>query len=558
MTQNPSGHGAEPAADHAADLVLRGRVRVDATGDPVDAIAIRAGRVVALGAESCTDLVGPATEVVSTDGLVAPGFVDAHVHPVMGGLNRLRCDLDDLHDLDAYRARIAQHRPDGEWLLGSGWYGDVFPGGFPTAAELDGLVGDRPAVLTSHDAHSVWVSSAAVRRAGIDDATPDPVGGRIHRDADGHATGLLMESAADLVTSLVPAPTGAELVDALLEAQAYLHSVGIVGWQDAAVGEMLGMPDLYPVYREVADSGRLTARVTGALWWRLDEDLGQIDLLRTRRAESAAAARSGARFRAGTVKIMQDGVCENLTAAVLDAYRGHPHEHGLSFVEPARLRAVAAALTAEDFDLHLHAVGDRAVRECLDAIAAARHGGDRRHQIAHIDLVDSADVTRFAELGVIANIQPLWAREDRVLVETKLPYLTDSQRDHHFAFGSLHAAGAALAMGSDWPVSSPDPLWGIHVAVNRTAPDGDPHAQDEHARTVPLLANERVDVATAFRAATAGAAYASRLDGTGTLHVGDRADLVLLDADPFDVPASDLSSISVHATYVDGVPVHTR
>src|SRR4051812_21714736 len=143
-----------------ADTVLHGRVRVDAYTAPVDAVAVRDGHVVALGAADCDPLVGPATESITTDGLVAPGFVDAHVHPVMGGLNRLRCDLDDLHDLAAYRARIIeQSAQPGEWFIGSGWYGDVFPGGFPVAAKLDGLVGDRPAVLTSHDAHSVWVNT---------------------------------------------------------------------------------------------------------------------------------------------------------------------------------------------------------------------------------------------------------------------------------------------------------------------------------------------------------------------------------------------------------------
>ncbi|MFT4082781.1 MAG: amidohydrolase [Nocardioides sp.] len=546
-------------AQSTADLVIRGRIRVDATSPLTDAIAVRAGRVVAVGAADC-DALGTA-EVLDVDGVVVPGFVDAHVHPILGGLNRLRCDLDELHDLDDYRDRVAGYaaaHPGRDWLLGSGWYGDVFPGGFPTAEILDAVTGTRPAVFTSHDAHSVWVNSAALSRAGIGADTPDPAGGRIHRDRDGRPTGLLMESAADLVTDLVPDPSTEELTAALLEAQAYLHSMGIVGWQDAAVGQMLGVPDLYPVYRAVADDGRLTARVTGALWWQLTEGLEQIGHLRRRRDESAAAARDGSRFRAGVVKIMQDGVCENLTAAVIDGYHGRPHEHGLSFVDPDELRTVARALTGEGFDLHLHAVGDRAVRECLDAIEAAEHGGDHRHQIAHIDMVDPADVDRFAALGVIANVQPLWAREDRVLVETKLPYLTESQQAHHFAFGALHAASAPLAMGSDWPVSSPHPLWGMHVAVNRTAPLDDPHAQDEHARTVPLLPGERIDAATAFHAATAGAARASRLDATGTLGVGAAADLVVLDADPLEVAAADLSSISVQATYVAGSPVHQR
>ncbi|MFY0408041.1 amidohydrolase [Solicola sp. PLA-1-18] len=540
-----------------ADTVLRGVVRVDATSRPTDAVAVRDGLVVALGRDDCSRLTGPGTDVVDLDGVVAPAFVDAHAHPVMGGLNRVRCDLDDLHDLDRYRARIADHaaRPTSggsDWLVGSGWYGDVFPAGLPTAAELDAVVGGRPAVLTSHDVHSVWVSSEALRRAGIDATTPDPAGGRIERDADGRPTGVLMESAAALVTDLLPAPTERELVDALLQAQAYLHSVGVAGWQDAAVGEMLGMPDLYPVYRAADAAGLLTARVTGALWWDLDRDESQVAGLVERRAETADRHR----FRASAVKIMQDGVCENLTAAVVEAYRDVPHDHGLSFLEPERLREVVAALAAERFDVHLHAVGDRAVRECLDAVETSDRSWSPRHQVAHIDLVQPDDLPRFGRLGVIANVQPLWAREDRVLVETKLPHLTEAQRRHHFAFGSLHAAGARLAFGSDWPVSSPDPLWALHVAVNRTAPDGDPHAQDDHARTVPLLEHEGLAVADAFTAATAGAAHASRLDTSGTLHPGMAADLVLLDRDPLAVPRAELGAVAVRATYVAGRPVY--
>lgn len=538
-----------------ADTVFRGSIRASAAAPVTDALAVRDGTVVALGAAHCADLTGPATRVVDVDGVVLPGFVDAHVHPAMGGLNRMQCDLDDVHGLDAYRALIRDHvaTSTSEWIAGSGWYGDVFAGGFPTATELDSLTDGRPACFMSHDGHGVWVNTAALHRAGITDGTPDPDGGRIVRDVSGSATGMLVESAANLVTDLLPAPTQQQIERALLEAQAYLHSVGIVGWQDAGIGDCLGLPDTFEAYRGLDASGALTARVTGDLWWQLDGDLSQIEGF-VRRRETT---RDGRRFAATGIKVMQDGVCENLTAAVLEPYRGHPHQHGLSFLEPAWLNRVVAALAAEDFDVHLHAVGDRAVREALDAIESAPRHSDARHQIAHIDLIDAADIDRFKRLGIIANVSPLWAREDRVLVETKLPYLTDEQRRRHFAFGSLETAGAALAFGSDWPVSSPDPLWAIHVAVNRTAPLADPHAADEHAQRVPLLPDEGLDIVTALHAATAGAAHASRLDRNGTLEVGMAADLVLLDRDPVTTAPAELSTIRVHATYVDGAPVFT-
>jgi predicted amidohydrolase YtcJ len=522
---------------------------------PTHALAVKGERIVALG-DDAVDRRGFGTEIVDLQGgALLPGFQDAHIHAVAGGLQQLGCDLDGVHGLEDYRKLIrlyADSHPDAAWVEGAGWYGDVFPGGFPHRHELDQLVPDRPAVIISHDAHGVWVNSEALRRAGIDRDTPDPDGGRIMRDADGEPTGMLAESAADLVTRLLPV-TGPERLDAaLMQAQAYLHSLGVTAWQDAAVGAALAIPDTYDTYRAAAASGRLTARVTGALWWDRDQGLDQLAFLLERRAQAVG------RFQATAVKIMQDGVCENLTAAVLEPYHGHGDETGLSFIDPAELHAIVERLDREGFDVHLHAVGDRAVRECLDAVAAAGLSRDTRHQIAHIDLIRPEDIARMAALGVIANVQPLWAREDRVLVETKLPHLTDAQKEFHFAFGALLRAGVPLAMGSDWPVSSPDPLWGIHTAVNRTAPRDDPHAQDEHAQHVPLLADESVDVRTAVHAYTLGAARANRLDEeTGSLVPGKMADLVVLDADPFIEPAADLSSTRVQATFVGGALVYS-
>jgi len=547
----------------AADWLFHGgAIHVGAPGPgTTGALAVTGNRIAALGDEAIA-LRGPRTEVVDlAGGALLPGFQDAHIHAVVGGLQQLGCDLAVVHDLEDYCAAIrafSDDHPHASWIQGSGWYGDVFPGGFPHRDELDRLVPGRPAVFLSHDAHGVWVNSEALRLAGIGRHTPDPPGGRIMRDADGEATGMLAESAAGLVTRLLPPVSAAQLAEALRQAQAYLHSLGVTAWQDAAVGALLGVPDIFGAYREAAEAGRLTARVTGALWWDRDQGLGQLESLGERRAAASAAVPDGGRFRASAVKIMQDGVCENLTAAVVEPYHGHPDDTGESFIDPAELIEIVRQLDGRGFDIHMHAVGDRAVRECLDALAGC--GGPprgARHQVAHIDLIQPGDVARMAQLGAIANVQPLWAREDKVLVETKLPYLTAGQQANHFAFGSLLAAGVPLAMGSDWPVSSPDPLWGIHVAVNRTAPAADPHAQDEHAQTVPLLAGEAVDVRSAVHAYTLGAARANRLDAeTGSLEAGKLADLVVLDRDPFAVPPSELSSLRARATFVDGSLVH--
>ncbi|WP_028927214.1 amidohydrolase [Pseudonocardia acaciae] len=540
-----------------ADLIFHGGpvYTMDTAAPATDAVAVRAGRVVATG-DDVPELVGRRTEVVNLAGrALLPGFQDAHAHPVAGGLQRMACHLDDIHGLADYQRRIrdyARAHPELDWITGAGWYGDAFPGGFPTRHQLDEVTGPRPALFDSHDGHGAWANSEALRRAGITSASADPPDGRIPRDDTGEPTGMLVEGAARLVGELLPRPDAARLEQAVRHAQRYLHGLGITGWQDAAVGEALGIPDSFDTYRALAERGELTARVVGALWWRRGVGAEQVDELVRRRALAGTG-----RFRATAVKIMQDGVCENLTAAVLDAYRGHPHERGLSFLSPSELADAVAAVHGAGFDAHIHAVGDRAVRDCLDAITPVGADAERRHQIAHIDLIHPEDIGRMRELGVIANVQPLWARQDPVLVDTKLPYLTDDQRRWHFAFGALAGAGVRMAMGSDWPVSSPNPMWGVHVAVNRTAPARDPHAGDTRSRTDPLLPEQAISVDAALAAYTRGAAIANHLErDTGTITVGKAADLVVLDHDPHRVPPREIGQIEAAMTFVDGRVVH--
>lgn len=543
-----------------ADLILTGGTvhTMDPAGPASDAIAITDGKITAVGSREVATLRGPRTRHLDLAGrAVVPGFIDAHVHPLPAGLQMLTADVSGTHSLEGYRRVIsdfARDNPGSEWVEGAGWYGDVFPGGFPHKDLLDELVPNRPALLFSHDAHGAWVNSKALELAGIDARTADPDGGRIARDGRGEPTGMLFERAVDLVGRLIAPPDDDRIRRALLASQEFLHRHGITGWQDAAVGQALGAPDPYPHYRALDQEGLLTASVTGALWWERERGLEQVDTFIARRAESTG------RFRATAVKIMQDGVCENMTAAMTRPYQGHPHELGMRLVPADELQIIAQTLDARGFDLHLHAVGDQAVRDCLDALDLSRRPGwDPRHQIAHLDLVDPADFARFAELGVIANIQPLWARRDPVLVETKLPLLDAAHQEVHFAFRRLQDSGAPVAMGSDWPVSSPDPLWGIHTAVNRTAPALDPHADDDRSRTDPLLPREALSLAAALHAYTSGAAHASRLDDRhGSIRAGMDADLVVLDADPFAVEPQGLGDLQVDLTLAAGRVVYER
>ncbi|WP_336646854.1 amidohydrolase [Microbacterium sp. USHLN186] len=546
-----------------ADLVFTGgayggRVfRSDASRGRADAVAVRAGRIVALDREAVA-LIGPGTQVVDLDGrMLLPGFQDAHVHPLWGGLDMLRCDLADLSTQDAYLQRIAQYaaaHPDDDWVLGGGWMMSAFPGGTPTAVALDRVVPDRPAFLPNRDGHGAWVNSRALALAGITRDTPDPDDGRIERDATGSPTGTLHEGAMTLVNRLLPSESHERLREALAVGQRYLHSFGITAWQDAIVGTQYSdAGDPLPVYIAADRAGELTGRVVGSLWWDRTRGLEQIDDLVALR-ESAAGA---CRFAATSIKIMQDGVAENFTASMLEPYcdgHGHPTENaGISFVEPAVLNEAAARLDALGFTLHFHAIGDRAVRECLDAVESALSRNGPRgnpHHISHIQVVHPDDVPRFRRLGVTANMQMLWATLEPQMVELTLPFLGDQRSSWQYPFGDLLRSGAALAAGSDWSVSTPDPMAAIHTAVNRrSAPS------EWEGDYPPFLPEQAIDLGTALHAYTAGSARVNSLRETGTVRVGMLADLVLLDRDPFEGEPEQIGETQVLGTWVEGVPV---
>ncbi|GAA0982564.1 N-substituted formamide deformylase [Nocardioides aquaticus] len=536
------------------DLVIRG-------GRVFDGHRLRGPGTVVVRGTRIAALLGPGepqqwprgAEVVEAGGgLVLPGLVDAHVHAVQGGLERIRCDLtahtDRAGTLAAVAAYAAAH-PDLPWLLGGGWSMSAFPGGTPTAADLDAVVGDRPVFLPNRDHHGAWVSSRALAMAGIDEHTPDPPDGRIERDDRGRPTGTLHEGAMALVSRLVPPTTEAECDAALLAGQAYLHSLGVTGWQDAIVGDYAGLDDPGPAYRRAAERGDLTAHVVGALWWDRERGVEQLPDLLARRGSC-----SYGRFRATSVKVMQDGVAENGTAALGAPYLdrcGHATANrGHSFVDPAALREAVVALDAAGFQVHVHAIGDRGVREALDAFADVPVGrrGVGRHHVAHLQMVDPVDLPRFAELGVAANAQALWACLDEQMTQLTLPYVGAERARWQYPFGALVRHGARLVMGSDWPVSSPAPFEAIHTAVNRTS-------YGEHGRggTEAFLPEHAVDLVTALAAYTSGSAWINGREAeVGTLAPGREADLVVLDRDPFAGPVAEIGAAQVVGTWVAG------
>ncbi|GAA0490911.1 amidohydrolase [Microbacterium aurantiacum] len=545
---------------HHADLVFHGGpvFTADTVRSRTHAVAVSGGRIVAVGGDEVRDLIGPRTEVVDLGGrLLVPGFQDAHVHPVWGGLDMLRCDLAEYGDapqyLDAIERYVAAH-PDDEWILGGGWQMSAFPGGTPRAEALDAVTGDRPAFFPNRDGHGAWVNSAALRAAGIDRDTPDPADGRIERNPDGTPSGTLHEGAMALVNRLLPEEPLERMTEALLVGQRYLHSFGITAWQDAIVGPYGDAGDPGPAYLRAAAEGTLTARVVGALWWDRSAGLEQIPILQERRERYR-----GGRFAATSIKIMQDGVAENFTASMLEPYgdgHGHPTDNsGISFVDPEILSRAVPILDADGFQVHFHAIGDRAVRECLDAVARAveKNGRrDNRHHIAHIQVVHPDDIPRFRELGVAANMQSLWATYEPQMVDLTLPFLGEPRSAWQYPFGDLLRSGAVLAAGSDWSVSSPDPMAAIHTAVNRKAAPG--HEEGEYDAFLP---EQAIDLATSLAAYTAGSAWVNHLEAdTGTIEVGKFADLALLDRDPFAGPADLIGATRVLQTFVEGERVY--
>jgi predicted amidohydrolase YtcJ len=524
---------------------------------PGTRVRVGGGRITGVGPAPSA---GPAEVVDLQGGTIVPGFIDAHAHPLFAGVQLRHCDLREATTAAGYVelvAAYAREHPDEEWITGGGWSLDAFPGGLPDRHALDAVVSDRPVFLPNRDGHGTWVNSRALALAGIDRSTPDPPDGRIERDAAGDPTGMLQEGAAQLVSRLLPAATENDWDQALQAAQSRLLSLGITGWQDAIVGRDHGSRGADPLdaYLRAARAGTLVANVVGALWWDRNRGLDQLPELLRRREDGQAG-----RFRATSVKMMLDGIAESHTAAMLEPYLdadGCATEHsGLDFIDPGELPRFVTALDREGFQVHFHALGDRAVRNALDAVEAARADGGRagRHHLAHLQVVHPDDIPRFARLAATANIQALWATHEPQMDELTIPFLGERRSSWQYPFRSLRDAGSALCAGSDWPVSSPNPLWGAHVAVNRSLP-----ASAGGQGRDPFLPGQRLDLASILAAYTSGSARINGLDAvTGSIREGLDADFAVIDADLRHIGDHEICRAAVTATWVRGQLVYQQ
>ncbi len=538
-----------------ADLLITGAsVRtLDIDGTVAEALAVTSGRIAAVGGGAALRrLIGPRTRVLELRGeTVLPGFHDAHVHPPTGGRHLLLCNLHDLAwDREAYLGRIREYagtHPSEAWIVGGGWAMPAFRGGTPSRRDLDAIVPDRPVYLENRDAHGGWANSAALALAGVTATTPDPPDGRIEREPDGSPQGTLHEGATRLVERLLPPVAQEQWEEALRRAQAYLHSFGITAITDAWV-----TPEHVPAYRALAERGELSLRTSLSLWWDRAGGLDQLAWFDQARRDTDVG-----RLRATSVKLMLDGVLENGTGALLEPYldrTGSPTDNrGISFIDADRLAGeIAPALDRAGFDLHMHAIGDRAVRTGLDAVAAVRAENgpaDRRPHIAHLQVVHPDDIPRFAALGVAATIQPLWAGWEAQMRDLTVPFLGPARTAWQYPFASLERSGARLVGGSDWSVSTPNVVAEVEVAVNRVVPGS-------RGAEPPFLPDERIDLEAALRAFTSGGAWIHRLDGAaGSLEPGMLADLVILDRDLFDRGVGEIGDARVVMTMVEGAAV---
>jgi predicted amidohydrolase YtcJ len=523
---------------------------VDAARSWASALAVRDGRIVYVGSDSLpSGLIGPKTELVELAGeMVLPGFQDAHVHPLDSGVDLGECKLDDLTTAaeiaDTIRAYAVAH-PDLKWVRGAGWQLPVFPGGNPSKTLLDQAVPDRPAFFYAADGHSAWVNSRALALAKITRDTPDPPNGRIERDRRTHEpSGTLREDAAELVADLLPERTDAELTAGLERAEKEANRFGLTTVFEADARE----PEL-KTYATADRAGKLRFRVVAAS--HVGEAPGDSLITRLREWRTRYTT---AHVHPIAAKIFADGVIEARTAALLAPYLDRPGDSGSPNYDSTTLNRLAVDLDRAGFQIHVHAIGDRAIRMTLDALEQARRMNgvrDSRHGIAHLELIDPADIPRFRRLGVIANFQPLWANGDEYLTKLTEPALGPARSRWLYPIASVARTGAVVAAGSDWSVSSLNPLDGIEMGITHREPDS--------PQQKPWHPDERVDLATMIAMYTINAAYANHQEReTGSIEVGKAADLVILDRNLFAIPPEQIHYAQVLRTILEGRTVYQR
>jgi predicted amidohydrolase YtcJ len=505
------------------------------------AITFDNGKVLETGAGRDLQAQHPDAIIIDAHGAtLLPGIIDAHGHIIDLGLGMARVALEDTHSLDEALKKVrvyARARPDKAWILGGGWNQFLWHlQRFPTAAELDAVVSDRPVRLDRIDDHAIWLNSAALRAAGITRETPDPAGGRIERDAEGNPTGVLMDNANDLVKKVMPAPTRVERRAAVNAVMTRLNSFGVTGVGDA------GLRTDIPLYKEMADEGALTLRIY-AMIGGVGEEFQSLS------ARGPLIGYGNDFLTVRSVKLFADGSVGSRGAAMLEPYSDAPGQRGLHYLSDAAMQASIETALKAGYQVNVHAIGDAANRQVLDAFEAAYKtvdGRALRNRIEHAQIVAAADFPRFVTLKLIASMQPTAPTSDMNMAEDRVG---KERLKGAYAWRTLLDQGTRIAAGSDFPVESPNPFLGFYAAVTRKDMNGRP-AGGWHPE-------QAVSVLEIFRAYTLDAAYAQHMDAsTGSLEKGKWADFILVDRDPFRIAPRDLWKVRVRQTWVAGKRVY--
>lgn len=540
--------GADPSASEPADLIVRaGRIW---TGDPrhprAEAVASRKGAIIAVGtAEEISKLKGPATRVIEhSTAFAMPGLTDAHGHISSVGSSLEEVDLRGVSSLDEVARKIKERiaaNPGDSWIIGRNWDQSLWPEGkFPTAAVLDAVAPARPVWTTRVDGHAAWVNSEALRRAKITEKSEPPADGQILRDSDGKPTGVFIDGAMDLVGRVIPSSTKDDLKRQILKAQEVILRDGLTGVHDAGLSRRE-----IEAFRELDRDGKLMLRVYG-----MASPPGGAEVAFVSKPPDQPAP--GARFELRTIKLFMDGAMGSRGALFFEPYHDDRGNSGLQLIEPSVLAATATAALRNGWQVATHAIGDKANALVLDAYAkalkAVPEARDPRLRIEHAQVVRKSDVGRFAALGIIASMQPSHASDDMRWAEARVG---PDRVNGAYAWRWFLDAKVPLAFGSDFPVEIVNPFWGIYAALTRQDANGQPAGgwHPEH----------RLTVEETLRAFTAGAAYAGFAEERlGRLAPGFRADLTIIDRDPFQSPPREVLDSKVMMTIIDGKIVHER
>lgn len=535
----------------APDLILINAdiVTMDPLFPRVQALAVKDGRVVALGpSEEMLNLADSRTQVIDCGGrMVLPGFQDTHIHLQDSGRDYAQnAELDAARTIDELVATMKAfaETSEGEWVNGVGWYTGIFTDENLTRAVLDRAVPDRPSFILASDGHNACLNSVACERLGLVAGVPDPFNGHFVRDMNGVPTGMLHEDAIDWARARMPELSDDDYADGVRYGQALANRHGITGVLDASINERHAR-----VYARLAEAGALTVRVAATAkvepFEKTAEALARVEALR--------GLHQTGLFHVHSAKFFLDGVLENRTAAMIEPYSDAIGGNAPLMFEPGLIRELFTAFDAARFQIHVHVIGDLAVRAALDGLEAARRANGRwpsLHQLAHVQCIDPADIPRFRALGAMANIQPLWARHEPSVTDVALPMVGAARGRWIYAFRSLIDAGAPFALSSDWGVSTLNPFEIMETAITRQPPK----APDDHPVFLP---EERMTREECLRGYTVNAAQAAwRAADTGSLTPGKFADLIVIDRNLLTCPEREIGETQVLLTLLGGRPVH--